>query len=334
MSSDTVEKHVAQIAAYGERTTGRINAALIALLTVSGIHIFASAIYIADRIAFTTLTINALGLVLVSAYFWHLANKPQFLVLSINENSRRNRPANWIRRADTTKYAVYGLLTLCGAFVTYLVVFFSWAVFEEGGSLVMPDFLWLVVIMGLFLLALIISFLLGYQASVDASPIYASVEEPLLYRFVKSGLGIFPKKVALGSSQNIILRFAFSDKCGTHSNPVPAGSCNEYVEAELQAAALKVDGDKKLRLYDTSPLPVSLWNCQFPESGTQIVNLIISEVNSATDTRSVVFTFEHTIKIKGALIASVQPVVAITLSIVTLWASASSVLSGVLHIVV
>ena len=103
----------------------------------------------------------------------------------------------------------------------------------------MSSFLPTLFFVGLFLLALIITFSLGYQASVDLVPLRISVEEPLLHKFVNSALGVFPKKVALGSSHNITLRFAFSDKCRTDSNVASAGPQSQYVEAELQAAALK-----------------------------------------------------------------------------------------------
>jgi len=334
MPSDSIEQNISRIEAYADKTTGKINAALIVLLLISGIHVFSWAIYLANRVAFVTLIINALGLVIVSSFFWHLANKPQFLVLSINETVSKKVRSHWTHRADTTKYALYGLLALCSSFVTYMTVFLVWAVIVQGGSLVMPDFFWATVILTLFFLSLIVCFLLGYQASVDVAPIYSSVEEPLLRKIVTGGLGLLPIRVASGSSHNIRLQFTFSATCGHHDTEAESvEAAAEYVEAEVQAAALKVDGEKRLRLCDTSPLPATTWNCQFLESGAHTLNLIVSEIYSATETRNVVFAFEHKFKVKGAVMTSVQPVVAITLSLVTLWISVTSVLSGALHLI-
>ncbi len=329
-----VEQQINDLTYQAERTVGRVNAALIMLLIVTGAHLFATAIYIDDRTAIFTMSINAVGLVVVSLFFWNLAKKPQHLILSINEEAQTLTAVSWIRKISTTKYVLYGLLVLCGSFISYLAVYFAWEVYVGGGSLRMPDFFWAMLLIGLFLLALIICFFLGYQASIDITPMHAFISEPLLHRLVRGGLGILPKKVALGTSHNISFRFTFSEVCGDESIVRDASKQREYVEAELQAAALKIDTEKRLKLCDTSPLPASTWNCHFPESGKQTLNLILSEVNPATDTRNVVFTFTHTVSIKGALTSSIQPVCAITLSIITLWVSLSNALGGIIQLIV
>ncbi|MGZ4846792.1 MAG: hypothetical protein ACXV3D_02805 [Halobacteriota archaeon] len=333
MAYDIVKKRVDSIATYAKKTRGLINTALLLLLVFSGVHLFSTLIFIENRYGFVTLSINAMGLIIVAFYFWYLAHKPQFLILSINEAQQADHPADWLHRAETTKYTVYGLFVLGGMFVTFLAVFFGLELLVKGSSLIMPEVLRGTAIMGFFFVALIVSFLLGYQASINITPIYAAVQDPLLHRFITSGRGVLPNRVALGSSHNIILQFVFSNAC---SSPQDAGSnraSDEYVEAELQAAAVKVDGEKRLRLCDTSPLPVSTWSCHFTESGRQTLNLIISEIDATTKTQNVVFTFEHKVDIKGALITSVQPVIAIMISTLTLWASLSSTASSILQVI-
>lgn len=332
MNKGIVENKIDEIVAYCNKTTRLINAALLVVLVVSAIHLFSWATYVANSIAFPTLIINAAGLVIISSYFWYLANKPQFLILSINEKVVRSSAANWLSRRDITTYAMYGLFTLCISFLTYLVVFFGWALYIEHNDLIISDFFKAMAILGFFFIALILSFFLGYQASRDIAPIYESVEEPLLHKFVKSGLVILPTKVALGSSHNIIFRYAFSPSCVLQLHKKPNEASKEYVEAELQAAAIKVDGEKKLRLCGTSPLPISTWNCQFQERGTQMLSLTLREVDAAAETQNVVFAFEHSVKIRGRLTASVEPVVAIMTSMLALWASISETMGGVLKL--
>jgi hypothetical protein len=330
MPSDIVEKQIDSIADQAERTVGYINVALLTLLFISGVHVFSSAIAIAIHTAFFTLFVNALGLMIVASYFWYLVKKPQFLILSINKQARTERVTKWLHKQTTTKYTLYGLLVLCGSFTAYLIAFFGWAVFVEGGSLLMPDFLLTIFFMGLFFVALIVTFWLGYQASVDITPLHTSVEEPLLHKWINGARGIFPKKVALGSSQNIAFTFNFSDARNYGATLENKNIRDEFVEAELQAAALKVDSDKRIRLCDISSLQTSTWNCHFPAAGVQTLNFIISEVNSARNTRNVIFTFTYMVRIKGALIASLQPLLAITLSMVTLWMSLRSALGGLI----
>jgi len=332
VSSDAVEDLVDSITDQADRTIGRINVALLILLFISGVHVFSSAIIIAIRLANVTLFVNSLGLILVASFFWYLGSRPQFLVLNINRQPEYIRPIKRMRCITTTKYALYGLLILCGSFAAYFITFYGWIIFFEGRSLIIPNFLWTVMVMGGFFVALIVTFWLGYQASLDQLPLLTSVEEPLLHKWVNNGRGILPKKVALGSSHNIAFAFTFSDARNRTPIVQKEDTRDEFIEAELQAAALKVDSDKRLRVCNISPVQTNTWNCYFPESGVQTLNFILSEVNPVTDTRNVIFTFVHTVRIKGALITSLQPLLAITLTMITLLMSLSSALGGIIHL--
>jgi len=137
-------------------------------------------------------------------------------------------------------------------------------------------------------------------------------------------------------SCRLILCFEFNEKFVNRprNKEKTAEELDEYVEVELQAAGLTVDGDKQVRLCETSPLPTVVWDCYFPTAGNRTINLVISRVKLRDNLRGaikeVVFTQDYGIKVDDLLRISWQPVLLIILSIVTMIATLSNAF-GVTH---
>ena len=127
-----------------------------------------------------------------------------------------------------------------------------------------------------------------------------------------SGIALLPNRVHVGDSHNILLDLKLSENVVQGaSNVVESCAGGKYLEADLQAAGLKVDGDKRLRICATSPIPTTTWNCSFPTSGTQTINLLLSINNVPNDTRQVIFIYKHKIWIDDFLSVSWKPILAL-----------------------
>lgn len=93
---------------------------------------------------------------------------------------------------------------------------------------------------------------------------------PELDDLISQGELRIPKRCHVGETHNISLSL----------NPA-VKKVLSYFEVELQGAGLKVNGDlKQQRLMESSDISY-LWNCNFPISGTQVINLIMRLAGSS-----------------------------------------------------
>jgi hypothetical protein len=162
-----------------------------------------------------------------------------------------------------------------------------------------------------------------------------------------------PKKVYVGDSQNIsidlqrvskllsVVEEAFSvhDKEGGKSIILrinQASDVEKFLEVELQAAALTIDGEKKQRHILKRPnlyKLVYLWNCYFPNSGNHAIILAFRAI-CASDVIEL-GVIQHTIKVvqlahltqrQVHILASISAIVAFIATIIGIILSIPSLL--------
>lgn len=163
----------------------------------------------------------------------------------------------------------------------------------------------------LFLASFIILFYLTYRVNAGYTKPCTFVEEKHLRGLVKEGVVILPTEVREGESHSISLDLTLSKdfmKRALHSDD--HYKSDDYLEAELQAPGLNVDGEKQLRIFETSPLPVILWTCHFPISGIQTITLVIRVVK-VDHSRHVIFMQRRKVKVDSFMSISWAPVLAI-----------------------
>ena len=163
----------------------------------------------------------------------------------------------------------------------------------------------------LFLASFIVLFYLAYRINAERRKPYTLVEEKHLRGFVEEGVGILPEKVREGESHSISLDLTLSKgfvKRASHVEDHHTSS--DYLEAELQAPGLTIDGEKRSRVHETSPLPVITWTCHFPTSGIQTINLLI-RVIKPDNSRHVIFMQRRNIKVDSFMNISWAPALAI-----------------------
>lgn len=163
---------------------------------------------------------------------------------------------------------------------------------------------------GLFLTSLIVLLYLLYSIKVEQENVSTFAEGEHLRGFIEEGVGILPKRVRAGHSYHISFDLTPSKgfvKRASHVEDHYASS--EYLEAELQAPGLTVDGEKQSRVHETSPLPVITWTCYFSASGIQTINLLI-RVIKPDNSRHLVFRQHHTVKVDNLLNISWAPMLA------------------------
>jgi hypothetical protein len=163
----------------------------------------------------------------------------------------------------------------------------------------------------LFLASFIVLFYLTYRTNAEYRKPCTLVEEKHLRGLVEEGIAILPAEVREGESHSISLDLTLSKdfvKRALHIDD--RYKSNDHLEAELQAPGLNVDGEKRLRIFEASPLPVISWACHFPTSGTQTITLMIRVVK-LDNSRHVIFMLRHNIKVDSFMNISWMPVLAI-----------------------
>lgn len=135
-----------------------------------------------------------------------------------------------------------------------------------------------------------------------------------LQPYITHAVCILPKKGRVGNTHPLLLDFDFSEKYKSACEDPTA----KHLEVELQAAGLKVDGERRIKLCPSSSLPSSIWSCCLSSTGEHTISLILSVVSPRTppsqETKDVIFYLEHTIHVEGLLSASWLPILTIVLS--------------------
>jgi len=168
-----------------------------------------------------------------------------------------------------------------------------------------------------FLTCFIVLFYLIYHFSTEDREVYTLVQERQLRGLIEEGMWILPRRVRSGGSHSMSLYLKLSDD---FVNRACSGHCSyesgDYLEAELQAIELKVDAEKRrLKICETSPLPITTWNCSFPTPGWHTINLMINVVKQRDNSRDIVFAQQHDVKVDSFLNASIAPAFAIIIPV-------------------
>jgi len=198
---------------------------------------------------------------------------------------------------------------------THVVAGLSWlSVTSFFGAPSSPANIWLAIVWmtfgyrGLFLTSLVVLLYLLYSINVEQRKVSTFAEGGHLRGFIEKGVGILPKRVRTGHSYHMVLDLTPSEgfmKRASHVEDHHAS--REYLETELQAPGLTVDGEKLLTFQETSPLPVITWTCHFRESGIQTISLLI-RVIKLDNSRHLVFRQHHTVVVDNLLNISWAPI--------------------------
>lgn len=154
----------------------------------------------------------------------------------------------------------------------------------------------------LFFASLAVLFYLTYHINVDYKNYYTRIREKHLPRLIEEGIAILPKKVRVDTSHSISVELKLAkDFLGRSSKTEYPYKSSDYLEAELQGVALNVDGEKRLRVYETSPLPIITWSYSFVKSSIQTITLMMTVVKTLDNSRDVVFTQKNEVYVDSVL---------------------------------
>ena len=157
---------------------------------------------------------------------------------------------------------------------------------------------------------IVLSYLI-YNFTTEDRKTYTFAEGKQLRGLIEEAMWILPSRVRAGDSHSISL---YVKLCDDFVSRACSGKCSyessDYIEAELQAIELKVDADKKqLRICETSPIPITTWNCGFPAPGWHTINVMINVVKQIDNTKDTVFVQQHDVKVESLANVSVAPVI-------------------------
>jgi hypothetical protein len=145
---------------------------------------------------------------------------------------------------------------------------------------------------------------------LNIKKIYRLVEAAHLKKYVARIVGILPTEARAGSTHTLLLDVDLS--------PEFENLCaGQHLEVEIQAAGIPIDGERRVQLCSSSPLPPAVWSCCFSSVGEQTINLrasVITPSGRQDETREVIFQHQHQIHVKSLVSASWLPVFTIALS--------------------
>jgi len=168
--------------------------------------------------------------------------------------------------------------------------------------------------MTLLLTSFIVIFYLVRRQYISAKRgrLQTFVKEQHVRDFVENGVGILPREVHVNDSYCVPLSLKLSkDFIKRSSLENFRYDKTDYIEAELQGAGLEVGSNKRCKICEDSPLPITIWSCCFTKPGTQTITLMINAVKSSDDSRHVFFVQKHTVKVNSFRNTTLPPTVAI-----------------------
>lgn len=166
---------------------------------------------------------------------------------------------------------------------------------------------------------LVLFYLTYYYTKIERKGASTHIKKGALQGLVEEAVFVLPQKVReddshfiwleLKPSEDFVKRGALINERGSHENsPYSSG---DYLEAELQGVGLTVDGEKQLKVGETSPLPITTWSCSFTKHGIQRLNLMLSVVNPTDNTKQLLFILNHDVCVDSFLTMSWAPIVAL-----------------------
>jgi len=162
--------------------------------------------------------------------------------------------------------------------------------------------------LALLVIVIVILYLI-YHYNTKFREFYVYLTSKESHDLLENAEGLLPKRVHIGDAQSIFLDLKRSELCQQEREAAGTRS-SDHLEVEIQAAGLKIDGDKRVIACETSSLSTSTWNCSFPTAGTQAINLIIS-VRQPPNNRNIVFAYKHDIRVDNFLSEAWKPLIAI-----------------------
>ncbi len=160
---------------------------------------------------------------------------------------------------------------------------------------------------------IVIFYLIQHQyTNAERGKLRTLVKERRMRGLVEKGVGILPKEVHVNDSYCVPLSLRLSKsflKRGSLENF--RYDSNDYIEAELQGVGLEVDSDKRSKICEDSPLPITTWSCCFIKPGIQTITLTINAVKSSNNSRHVLFVQKHAVKVNSFRNISLAPALAI-----------------------
>jgi hypothetical protein len=119
-------------------------------------------------------------------------------------------------------------------------------------------------------------------------------------------VALLPKRVRINSSHALFFCTKLS-QCSEKSNG--------HFELELQARGIKFDGAKRATMHDRSHITTTAWNCCFPASGVQTINIVLNAVNGSN--KHQILVHKHVVTVDNLFTASRLPVLVAVIPILT-----------------
>jgi len=288
---------------------------IISLVTGS---LFVAVLLLSQNIAYTEweslyFLILTFIVIIATLYLWNWLSKTQFLILQLEEKKKieeKKKQEQKQKRNTTALPDLISIIMVCmltGVSVALLAL-----------VVIKQDYLFLSV----SFLGLSTAVLAFFSSRTYASTHSMSyVDEPAdsaIYEFINSGTLLLPKKVRVGDSENLYL-MCFATTPSSSDSYIHRNADNDqrHLRITLEGAGLKIAGENPRRYSLKSLVLSDYWNCSFPLSGNQLINLKIDLVKEKDKTFESVSVFEHNIFVTNFLRETWKPLLIIAPAIIT-----------------
>ena len=167
---------------------------------------------------------------------------------------------------------------------------------------------------------IVLLYLTYYYTKIERRGVSTHVE-PDLQGLVEEAVWLLPQKIREHDSRSVWLELKLSEDfmkraCNVRESSLYSSS--DYLEAQLQGVGLTVDGEKQMKICETSRLPVTTWSCSFTKRGIHTLNLILSIVKPTDNAREPLLIQDHEVHVDSLLTISWAPIVVLIAPILAL----------------
>lgn len=144
--------------------------------------------------------------------------------------------------------------------------------------------------------------------------------ESRLYDFFTSGYLFLPKRIRAGASENVYLMLFRTQLQSSAVEKDNEGNEDQRLfRVTLDAAGVLTAGDNQRHYSIKSNVLLDYWNCSFPTSGDQVINLRVELVKDKERPRIIedVFLLEHYVRVTSLLRDSWEPILVLVPAVVT-----------------
>jgi hypothetical protein len=158
---------------------------------------------------------------------------------------------------------------------------------------------------------------------IDLKSFYTCVSDDSV-TCIEKMVALLPQRVRVDSSHALFFSTKLSSDFINRNKVVKNGAQItgsekpvDRLEIELQADGLTFDGAKQVTIRESSEVTSTAWNCSFPKSGVQTINIVLNAVSDSGGNKRPIFIHKHKVTVDSLFTVSWLPILVAVIPILT-----------------